>query len=191
MQKRMIYAAAGIAGYGLIGCGQHGRICTVDSVNVPIRHTTTVRLRTPANYIDEPELADHLGTLQIMQAQNDAHTRILVSRTEKTDAPEHASLNNYVAFVNTTFSSAYPDREFQLVEVNAEPNVLADRGLPFVAAAWPHRVESGDPLAICESAALIFDTGDAFWTLSWNAPNGALLEDLDVLDLMLEHLDIK
>ncbi len=181
----------GVSGV-LVGCHSPQWTTAEPISSTPLSASTNaVVLRTPMGYLDEPDLAQQLGMSQIMQAQNESFTRVLVSSVPKADMPGVTSLNNYVAFVNTTFSASQPDRVFQIIAVDAEPNPLAELGIPFIAVAWPHRADAGEPLSICESAALIFELPDAFWTLSWNAPNGAVLDDLDVLDLMLEHLEIE
>ncbi|MEM6327020.1 MAG: hypothetical protein AAF791_07880 [Bacteroidota bacterium] len=116
--------------------------------------------------------------------------RLLLSFTPREVIPQHASLNNFVAFTHEAFQERIPDRVISSIAVDVEANPLDRAGLPFAAYGFFRPTPEGTP-PTCDSAALFFESDGGFWTLSWNAPRGWLRGDLGGVFGLIRTMEIR
>ena len=145
----------------------------------------SLSFRPGSRFEPEEELASSLGgnvrSVYITETDG-SNSRVIVSFESRGTSGQHGSLNDFAAGVDGAFRGAYPDRVLSILAIEGT-ELLEDAGYPFVALAYGHNADprGGKPSSICDAAALLIETPEGFWTISWNATRGTLGESRDVL----------
>lgn len=146
-------------------------------------------------FVADDELAASFGgsVKSIYQIDRDGETsRVIVSFDERREEPRFASLNDFAAWVDTTFREARPGRTLTILSVD-QIAPLIDAGFPFVILAYGQTPPAGNERwsSICDAAALLIECPDGFWTVSWNSARGTLGDSREVLRAFLDGMTLQ
>lgn len=153
--------------------------------------TPTLGFHPGQGFQPDPDLASTLGpSVRTVHEvwTGDSTSRVIVSFDERTDEPRFSSLNAFASSVDQAFRGAFPDRLLGILDVEGvEP--LVEAGLPFVVLAYT-QPSQGEHSSICDAAALLIETPEGYWTVSWNATRGTLTQSRTVLADFLSDLEV-
>lgn len=143
-------------------------------------------------FTSEEELAASFGgsvrSVHITESDGGS-SRVIVSFDERADKPRFASLNDFAASVDGRFRGAFPDRTLSILAVEGTDR-LVEAGYPFVVLAYGQTPPADGERwsSICDAAALLIETPEGYWTLSWNAARGTLDDSRSTLASFLEGM---
>lgn len=150
-----------------------------------------INLKPESTLTDNPELAKSLKLERILEDSETGNriTFMFTPRTGKT------TLSQLISQTNQILIEAVPNKAaFQVEQTNLLKS-LDQKNLPYQIYVYPNKYERRTlQESICESAAIFFQTGAGFWTLSTNGTAGNIdhiKQQIQVLfnDLKLERLD--
>lgn len=128
-----------------------------------------VDVAAPDGFRERPEQAARLGAARLFESPTGRVVLSFVPR-EQADADDLAA---FAAAQDALFTDVVGPRDLRPLALPSAADPFAAAGLPSVTRAYLNRADSARD-AICDAAAVRWETPGGFWTLSWNAPVGDL-----------------
>lgn len=150
--------------------------------------TTIVQVQAEFPFEEQVELAERIGAARAFTiATDEGVDHIVITFVPHSEAPGK-NLQSFASSQDAAFIEAIGPRDIVPIEVMGADLRLRPLGIPYIARVYLNR--AGEENAICDAAALRFETAGGFWTISWNAPLGGIQESTAQLELFMDGVRV-